>query len=112
MVADIPPRKQGFIVSHPKINANGGYVVARQESAVPESRQKTGFSDTTIPQQHHLCCVNIVCENLDKIAEAISISRDILYSSLSYRILPHKLILNKLYIKLIPPILFTLLILI
>lgn len=40
----------GINVSHPKINADGGYVVARQESAVPESRQKAGFPHTAVPQ--------------------------------------------------------------
>lgn len=56
----------GISVSHPKINADGGYVVARKESAVPESSQEAGFPDTAVTQQHHLCFIKFFVKMVAK----------------------------------------------
>lgn len=41
-------------VSHPEVNSNGRYVVARQEATVTETRQEAGFPNATISKQYYL----------------------------------------------------------
>lgn len=41
-------------ISHPKVNADGGYKVASQKSPVFEAHQQARLPHRRVAQQHHL----------------------------------------------------------